>query len=75
MEENNFKKLEREAEEKFEESSDAIKNNVTGQRNFWSLLGDLIDLYIPNVISTLIGGEKKNSSSNLINENQDRPKE
>lgn len=75
MEENNFKKLAKEAEEKFEDSSEAIKKNVTGQRNFWSLLGDLIDLYIPNVINTLIGGEKKNPSSGIIDKNQDLPEE
>ena len=71
MEENNFEKLVKEAEEKFDKSSELIKSNVNGQRNFWTLIGDLIVLYIPNVFSTLLGGEKKNLSSNLLNDQED----
>jgi len=57
MEENNFKKLAEENEQKFSKSAEAVKKNVTGQRNIWNLIGDLIDLYIPNVFSTLVGSE------------------
>jgi len=62
MEENNFKKLEEEMEAKFSDSTDKVKANVNGQRGFWTLLGDLFELYIPKVFGAIIGGTSYNSS-------------
>lgn len=65
---NNFKKLAEENERKFSKSAEVVKKNVTGQRNIWNLIGDLIDLYIPNVFSALVGGKAPaNSISNDLN--------
>lgn len=43
-------------EAKYDKASDAIKNNVTSRKGTWDLIGDLFELYIPQIFSTLIGG-------------------
>ncbi len=58
MEKNNFQKLEELNEAKFAESADAIKNNVSSRKGSWSLIGDLIELYVPRIFSTLIGSNE-----------------
>ncbi len=62
MDKNNFQKLEEEMEEQFSKSSEAIKQNVTSRKGMWDLIGDLFELYIPQIFSTLIG-----SNTNLKN--------
>jgi hypothetical protein len=52
MSENNFKDLEDEMESKYPASQDKIKNNVDSQRGFWALVADLIELYVPKILST-----------------------
>ena len=43
-------------EAQFSKSSDAIKRNVKSRRDLWTLLGDIIELYVPKVVSTILGG-------------------
>lgn len=62
MSKNNFQKLEEEMEQKYNNASDAIKQNVTSRKGTWDLIGDLFELYIPQIFSTLIG-----SNANLAN--------
>lgn len=52
---NSFKQLEEENEAKFETHKLVVKKNVEGRKDFWSFLGDIIDLYIPRIFSTLFG--------------------
>ena len=55
MEKNNFRRLEKEMEEQYEKSSDKIKKNVVKRKGTWDLIGDLFELYIPKIFSTIIG--------------------
>ncbi len=55
MEKNNFRRLEEEMEQQFEKSSDKIKNNVVKRKGMWDLIGDLFELYIPKIFSTIVG--------------------
>ena len=64
MEKNSFKLLEEEMESKFQESSEEIKFNINQRKHFWTLIGEILELYIPRVFNTLIGGV--NYSSNLL---------
>ncbi len=50
-------------EKKFEASSKAIKKNVNSRRDVWALIGDLFELYIPKIFSTLIGSASFTSRS------------
>lgn len=65
MEKNNFQKLEELNEAKFEAASEAIKNNVSSRKGSWSLIGDLIELYIPKIFSTLIGSNEPLTKSGI----------
>ena len=56
MEKNSFKMLEEEMESKFQESSAEIKANINQRKHFWTLIGEILELYIPRVFNTLIGG-------------------
>lgn len=62
MSKNNFQQLEEQMEAKYDKASDAIKNNVISRKGTWDLIGDLFELYIPQIFSTLIG-----SNANLAN--------
>ena len=55
MEKNNFQLLEEEMEKKYEKSSRQIKKNVVQRKGMWDLIGDLFDLYIPRIFSTIVG--------------------
>jgi len=55
MEKNNFRRLEKEMEEQYEKSSDKIKKNVVKRKGTWDLIGDLFELYIPRIFSTIVG--------------------
>ena len=55
MSKNNFQQLEEQMEAKYNNASDAIKQNVTSRKGTWDLIGDLFELYIPQIFSTLIG--------------------
>lgn len=69
MKKNNFKRLEEEMEKQYEKSSDKIKNNVVKRKGMWDLIGDLFELYIPRIFSTIVG------SSALSNKLQTREEE
>ena len=68
---NNFKLLEEEMEAKFENASEAIKKNVYSRKDLWTLLGDLFDLYIPRIFSTIIGGSVLFNSGSGKSEEKD----
>ncbi len=53
---NVFEQLQEEHEEGFNEVSDSVKKNISSRRGFWALVGNVIDLYLPKVVSTLLGG-------------------
>lgn len=53
---NAFEQLEEENEKKFSSYSHQIKKNIEGQKDIWSFLGELIELYIPKILSVLLGG-------------------
>jgi len=55
MEKNNFQQLEEEMEKKYAKSSRQIKQNVVQRKGMWDLIGDLFDLYIPRIFSTIVG--------------------
>ena len=42
-------------EAKYQNASNAIKQNVESRKGSWDLIGDLFELYIPKIFSTLIG--------------------
>ena len=67
---NNFKLLEEEMEARFEKSAESIKKNVNDQRNLWSLIGDLFDLYIPKIFNTIIGSNVSLGSGFLKNKSE-----
>lgn len=63
-----FDLLREENESKFDSYDNKIKNNLDGRKDIWSFVGELIDLYIPKILSTLLGGASITSSkSNEIN--------
>lgn len=53
---NAFEQLRDEHEEKFNEHSHKIKKNIESQKDIWSFLGELIELYMPKFLSVLLGG-------------------
>lgn len=60
---NAFEQLRDEHEEKFSEHSHKIKKNIESQKDIWSFLGELIELYIPKILSVLLGGVNTESSA------------
>jgi len=71
MEKNNFQRLEEEMEQKFEKSSKKIKNNVVKRKGMWDLIGDLFDLYIPRIFSTIVGSSSLSTGINAIEGEED----
>jgi hypothetical protein len=61
---NAFEQLRDEHEEKFGEHSNKIKKNIESQKDIWSFLGELIELYIPKILSVLLGGANTDSIAN-----------
>ena len=56
---NAFEQLRQENEAKFESHNKAVKKNVEGRKDFWSLLGQIIELYVPRIFTTLLGIKEK----------------
>ncbi len=52
---NSFEKLQRENESKFEKYDTKVKHNVDGRKDLWGFFGELIEMYIPRILSTLLG--------------------
>ena len=50
---NSFEQLKIENEEKFEPHRLQVKKNIESQKDLWSFLGELFELYIPKIIKTL----------------------
>jgi len=56
---NAFSALQEEHEAAFTKVARAIKSNIDGRRGFWTLVGDIIDLYVPKVVGTIFGANDK----------------
>ncbi len=70
---NVFEKLQEENEVGFKDVSDVVKEHVSHLRGFWALIGDVIDLYLPKVVGTLLGGNDiaaEHKESNPSSENK-----
>ncbi len=52
---NSFERLQEENEAKFESYNRIIKKNIDGRRDIWGFFGDIIEMYIPRILSTLLG--------------------
>lgn len=52
---NAFEQLQVENEAQYVEVASDIKSNIDQRRGFWSLIGDILELYIPKVVDTLLG--------------------
>ncbi len=65
MSKNNFEQLEEQMEQKYDDASEAIKQNVTSRKGTWDLIGDLFELYIPQIFSTLIGSNANHANPGL----------
>jgi len=67
---NVFQELQDEKEEEFEEVRAQLKRNVVDRKSYWTLFGDIIQLYVPQVFSTV--GRTINASSSLLGNNEDQ---
>ena len=52
---NSFKKLQRENESKFNRYDRKIKSNVDGRKDLWGFFGELIEMYMPRILNTILG--------------------
>lgn len=55
MAKNVFQELQEEREQEFAEVQKVVKKNIQKRRGFWALIGDIIELYVPSVFTTLSG--------------------
>lgn len=60
---NVFDELLRENEAKFEGINKAVKNNIEHRKDIWTLLGELIELFIPRLVSTMLGLQDKDKAN------------
>jgi hypothetical protein len=70
MKKSNFEELEAEMEAKFANSADKIKANVNGQRSFWAIGGELVELYLTKIIGALIGSDGTSTNTNIKNDDE-----
>ena len=61
---NNFKELDNMEEELVDESLTRIKGNVIGSLGLFKFAGNLIELFMPNVVEILINMTKDSEQSN-----------
>jgi hypothetical protein len=54
-EKNPFKKLQQENEAKFDLYDQKVKQNISGRKDLWGFFGELIEMYIPRILSTILG--------------------
>lgn len=62
---NNFKALEQESEDRFEEKSDSIKNNVNHSLGLVKMIGNMFELFVPKIFSVftyMTGGSPSNNN-------------
>lgn len=73
MEEKNvFGQLQEEKEEVYSNLHNDIKRNVEERKGVWAFLGDVIDLYVPKILSAVVGaGPSLNSAITSIEEEHD----
>ena len=74
MEEKNvFGQLQNEKEELYSNLHNDIKRNVEERKGVWSFLGDVIDLYVPKILSAIVGaGPSISNAINSIEEEQNK---
>lgn len=56
---NAFEELQRENEAKYDKYKIGIYQNVNSRRNNWSFVGDIVELYIPQIITVFLGAMGK----------------
>jgi len=71
MKKNNFQLLEEEMEQQYEKASQKIKRNVITRKGIWDLIGDLIDLYVPRIFSTIVGSSALSTGIQAIEGEED----
>ena len=70
MEERNvFTELQEENEKNYAQVHTQIKKNVEGRKGIWALIGDIIELYVPQIFTTV--GQTINASSGLFSGRND----
>lgn len=55
MKENVFKKIETENEILFLSKESEINGIVKGRKDFWDFIGEILELYMPKLFSTVVG--------------------
>ena len=58
MNNNVFEQLKAENEAKFDSYNQSVKNNIDRRRDIWGFLGDIIEMFIPRVFSTILGATR-----------------
>ncbi len=64
MDNNSFEQLKAENEAKFDAYSQKIKTNIDGRKDIWGFFGELIEMYIPRILSTILGTTPDRKDSN-----------
>ena len=67
MSKNNFEELAQENEKKFSEIEDIVKTNITNRKDIWSFMAGIIELYVPRLFQSLIGGGTPSQSTGITN--------
>lgn len=62
---NAFEKLKEENEAKFKEYDSKVKLNLDGRKDIWSFFGEIIELYIPKILTVLLGGNSVSDTNKL----------
>ena len=65
---NVFEQLRDENEAKFKDFDKDVKKNIDGQKDIWSFFGEIIELYIPKILSVLLGGASTDAKTNNFKE-------
>lgn len=64
MDKNSFEQLKVENEAKFDSYNQKIKTNIDGRKDIWGFFGELIEMYIPRILSTILGTSPNNKDNN-----------
>ncbi len=66
---NVFSQLQEEKELDYSNVHNDIKKNIVERKGVWSFIGDIIDLYVPKILSALVGaGPSMNKTISSIEE-------
>lgn len=63
MDKNSFEQLKAENEAKFDAYNQKIKTNIDGRKDIWGFFGELIEMYIPRILSTILGTSPNNKDN------------